>query len=185
MAELKKLADDRSALLEEAEQSKKKLSRDMETLQGRVDELSANNSKLEKTRKRLQDEVRVASFFSKLLAFWSFCGLKTSDKKFSNIWLLVHQVDDVQLNLEKERAAVSALEKKQRKFDQVCATLYLYALWVENFPSETKNKEFEGWGTEKIRVKFLYIAKDKLKCTVLRNSKKKNWQIPMSHFAEC
>jgi len=30
-------------------------------------------------------------------------------------------VDDVQLNLEKERAAVSALEKKQRKFDQVCA----------------------------------------------------------------
>ena len=69
MAELKKLADDRSALLEEAEQSKKKLSRDMETLQGRVDELSANNSKLEKTRKRLQDEGRVASFFSKLLAF--------------------------------------------------------------------------------------------------------------------
>ena len=63
MAELKKLADDRSALLEEAEQSKKKLSRDMETLQGRVDELSANNSKLEKTRKRLQDEVRVAGFF--------------------------------------------------------------------------------------------------------------------------
>lgn len=29
------------------------------------------------------------------------------------------QVDDVQLNLEKERAQVSALEKKQRKFDQV------------------------------------------------------------------
>lgn len=58
MGELKKLADDRSALLEEAEQSKKKLARDMETLQGRVDELSANNSKLEKTRKRLQDEVR-------------------------------------------------------------------------------------------------------------------------------
>ena len=27
----------------------------------------------------------------------------------------------MQLNLEKERAAVSALEKKQRKFDQVCA----------------------------------------------------------------
>lgn len=62
MGELKKLADDRSALLEEAEQSKKKLSRDIETLQGRVDELSANNSKLEKTRKRLQDEVRFTSF---------------------------------------------------------------------------------------------------------------------------
>ena len=42
----------------------------------------------------------------------------------------------MQLNLEKERAAVSALEKKQRKFDQVCVTLYLYALWVENLPSE-------------------------------------------------
>lgn len=73
MAELKKLADDRSALLEEAEQSKKKLSRDMETLQGRVDELSANNSKLEKTRKRLQDEVRFASFlffFKKKYTYW-------------------------------------------------------------------------------------------------------------------
>ena len=57
MGEQKKLADDRSALLEEAEQSKKKMARDIETLQGRVDELSANNSKLEKTRRRLQDEV--------------------------------------------------------------------------------------------------------------------------------
>ena len=57
MAELKKMADERSALLEEAEQARKKMSRDMETLQGRVDELSANNSKLEKTRKRLQNEV--------------------------------------------------------------------------------------------------------------------------------
>lgn len=51
------MADERSALLEEAEQARKKMSRDMETLQGRVDELSANNSKLEKTRKRLQNEV--------------------------------------------------------------------------------------------------------------------------------
>lgn len=67
MGELKKLADDRSALLEEAEQSKKKLSRDMETLQGRVDELTANNSKLEKTRKRLQDEVR--SWFCATVCF--------------------------------------------------------------------------------------------------------------------
>ena len=57
MADLKKMADDRSALLEEAEQARKKMMRDIETFQGRVDELSANNSKLEKTRKRLQDEV--------------------------------------------------------------------------------------------------------------------------------
>jgi len=57
LAELKKVADERSALLEEAEQARKKMSRDMETLQGRVDELGANNSKLEKTRKRLQNEV--------------------------------------------------------------------------------------------------------------------------------
>ena len=57
LAELKKMADERSALLEEAEQTRKKMSRDMETLQGRVDELGANNSKLEKTRKRLQNEV--------------------------------------------------------------------------------------------------------------------------------
>ena len=37
-----------------------------------------------------------------------------------HIFDLFKQVDDVQLNLEKERAQVSALEKKQKKFDQVC-----------------------------------------------------------------
>ena len=58
MAEIKKLADERSSLLEDAEQNKKKIMRDMETLQGRVDELAAFNSKLEKTRKRLQNEVQ-------------------------------------------------------------------------------------------------------------------------------
>ena len=36
MAELKKMADQRSALLEEAEQARKKMSRDMETLQART-----------------------------------------------------------------------------------------------------------------------------------------------------
>ena len=80
--------------------------------------------------------------------------------------MLVHQVDDVQLNLEKERAAVSALEKKQRKFDQVCATLYLYASWVENDSVYLKNKEFEGRGSEKVRIKFLLLGKVKLKCTL-------------------
>ena len=30
------------------------------------------------------------------------------------------QIDDLQLNLDKERASVIALEKKQKKFDQVC-----------------------------------------------------------------
>ena len=40
----------------------------------------------------------------------------------------------MQLNLEKERAAVSALEKKQRKFDQVCVNLYL--LWGKHLPSQ-------------------------------------------------
>ena len=39
---------------------------------------------------------------------------------------LFKQVDDVQLNLEKERSQVSALEKKQRKFDQVCASAGLF-----------------------------------------------------------
>lgn len=57
MADIKKMAEERSVQLEEAEQARKKMSRDVETLQARVDELSANNSKLEKTRKRLQDEV--------------------------------------------------------------------------------------------------------------------------------
>ena len=63
MADFKKMADDRSALLEEAEQARKKMMRDIETFQGRVDELSANNSKLEKTRKRLQDEVHSSAYF--------------------------------------------------------------------------------------------------------------------------
>lgn len=152
MTDLKKLADDRSALLEEAEQSKKKMSRDIETLQGRVDELSANNSKLEKTRKRLQDEVYLESICVHVIR----CCLGLSQRQswkivtcfilrfiFVNknvIFLYINeqlnvilgfialfkQVDDVQLNLEKERAQVSALEKKQRKFDQVCESVLNY-----------------------------------------------------------
>lgn len=152
MTDLKKLADDRSALLEEAEQSKKKMSRDIETLQGRVDELSANNSKLEKTRKRLQDEVYLESICVHVIR----CCLGLSQRQswkivtcfilrfiFVNknvIFLYINeqlnvilgfialfkQVDDVQLNLEKERAQVSALEKKQRKFDQVCESVVNY-----------------------------------------------------------
>lgn len=91
----------------------------------------------------------------------------------------------MQLNLEKERAAVSALEKKQRKFDQVCAPLY--TLWCNNLLSQRllnlQKQRVEGWGTERAGVKFLLLAKDKLKSVVFRIRKRN--QISKSHFAEC
>lgn len=77
MVDLKKMADDRSAQLEEAEQARKKMMRDIETFQGRVDELSANNSKLEKTRKRLQDEVHSSVSFP--------CAMKGHKYFFSSL----------------------------------------------------------------------------------------------------
>ena len=65
----------------------------------------------------------------------------------------------MQLNLEKERSAVSALEKKQRKFDQVCA--FLCALWGKNLPSQMTLRECRESG-----VTFLLLVKNKLKKTV-------------------
>ena len=74
MADVKKLAEERSAQLEEAEQARKKVSRDGETLQARVDELSANNSKLEKTRKRLQDEVCATYSSIQMTVQWTYAN---------------------------------------------------------------------------------------------------------------
>lgn len=53
----KKLSEERAAALEDADVVKKKMLREMETMQQHSDELQANNSKLEKARKRLQNEV--------------------------------------------------------------------------------------------------------------------------------
>ena len=50
--------------LEESEQSKKKVMREMEQLTIRVEELTASGAKLEKTRKRLQDEVSLKTILS-------------------------------------------------------------------------------------------------------------------------
>ena len=45
--------------MDELEQNKKKSSREMEALQNMINELQNNNVKLEKTKKRLQNEVSV------------------------------------------------------------------------------------------------------------------------------
>ena len=57
LQDAKKISEERAVQLEESEQSKKKVQREMEQLMIRVEELTANGAKLEKTRKRLQDEV--------------------------------------------------------------------------------------------------------------------------------
>ena len=72
----------------------------------------------------------IHGFDSRLgLGFFFLSTLVSTENYIFLILLLAKQVDDVQLNLEKERAAVSALEKKQRKFDQV--SLYNTLRYVE------------------------------------------------------
>lgn len=46
-----------------------------------------------------------------------------------------------------------------------------------------QKQRVEGWGTERAGVKFLLLAKDKLKSVVFRIRKRN--QISKSHFAEC
>ena len=57
MAETKKGAEEKAAALEESDQLRKKMARDIESLQNQIEELQAQNSKLDKSRRRLQDEV--------------------------------------------------------------------------------------------------------------------------------
>ena len=63
---------------------KKKLYRDIDSLQQKFEEAESNSSKLEKSKRRLQGEL-----------------------------------EDTGRDLEAQRATVTALEKKQKKFDQV------------------------------------------------------------------
>ena len=48
---------DKDEEIEELHNSKKKSSKEVEALQTLIDELRGNNSKLEKSKKRLQEEV--------------------------------------------------------------------------------------------------------------------------------
>lgn len=51
------MSEDRATALEDADIVKKRMVREMETMQTHSDELMATNAKLDKTRKRMQNEV--------------------------------------------------------------------------------------------------------------------------------
>lgn len=55
--EYKKRQDDEAAKDEAFEETKKKLSRDLEALQQRIDSLVDENDKMNKSKKKLQSEV--------------------------------------------------------------------------------------------------------------------------------
>lgn len=83
---MKKKMEDGVGCLETAEETKRKLQKDLEGLSQRHEEKVAAYDKLEKTKTRLQQEL-----------------------------------DDLLVDLDHQRQSVSNLEKKQKKFDQVCA----------------------------------------------------------------
>ena len=57
MIELKKRAEDDTAAVEAADEVRKKMGRDMEAVQARVDQLQADNEKLLRSKKKLESEV--------------------------------------------------------------------------------------------------------------------------------
>ena len=57
MDQLKKSGDETQIVLEDAEAAKKKLQREVEGLLQREEDLLAENSRLEKSKKKLQEEV--------------------------------------------------------------------------------------------------------------------------------
>ena len=59
MIELKKRAEDDTAAVEAADEVRKKMGRDMEAVQARVDQLQADNEKLLRSKKKLESEVCV------------------------------------------------------------------------------------------------------------------------------
>ena len=57
VGDMKKRLDDEGASLEQSEESKKKVQREMEALQGQLEEALSAMEKLDKTKLRLQREV--------------------------------------------------------------------------------------------------------------------------------
>ena len=58
MSDMKKKLESEVGLVEGYEESKKKMSREVEALQMRIEQLLAENDKLGKSKKKLQSEVR-------------------------------------------------------------------------------------------------------------------------------
>ncbi len=83
VTEYKKRLDDDNSAMDSLEEVKKKLLRDLEAAQARVEALEADSDKMLKSKKKLQAEV-----------------------------------EDLNVQLENQRSALTALEKKQKKFDQ-------------------------------------------------------------------
>lgn len=82
---MKKKIEQEAGSLENAEEMKKRVQRELETISQRLDEKNLAYDKLDKTKTRLQQEL-----------------------------------DDLLVDQDHLRQIVSNLEKKQKKFDQVC-----------------------------------------------------------------
>lgn len=84
---MRKKIETEAGALENAEEGKKRLQRDLEGVSQRLDERNLAYDKLDKTKTRLQQEL-----------------------------------DDLLVDQDHLRQIVSNLEKKQKKFDQVCGS---------------------------------------------------------------
>jgi len=126
---------------------KKKVARDTELLQQKVDTLMNENDKLNKSKRKLQSEVLhfvIILQFSTNSVCWidkplvlnswlcydqndlGFLVLHSAVKTFfTNICVracfLSSQIDDLNVAVENERAKFAAVDKKQKKFDQSLA----------------------------------------------------------------
>ncbi|XP_065570729.1 myosin heavy chain, non-muscle-like isoform X3 [Artemia franciscana] len=95
--EAKKHADNEAEALLQLEELRKRSSKDIESLQGQIEELKVQNDRLEKSKKKLQAELE------------------------DIIVDLENTYEDITIDLDSQRAKVIELEKKLRNFDKVLA----------------------------------------------------------------
>lgn len=104
MNEAKKKVDDDQIELEEVQSSKRKLDQEAKALQERLEELKAENAKLARGKKKVQEEVRAHTHKHSLSLSYLYITFPM-------------QLDDVTVSAEGLRSQIINLEKKQKKFD--------------------------------------------------------------------
>ncbi|XP_065573884.1 myosin heavy chain, non-muscle-like [Artemia franciscana] len=128
--EAKKHADNEAEALLQLEELRKRSSKDIESLQGQIEELKVQNDRLEKSKKKLQAELE------------------------DIIVDLENTYEDITIDLDSQRAKVIELEKKLRNFDKILAEEKAIS---ERFASERDAAERDAREKE---TKVLSLSRD-------------------------
>lgn len=134
VADAKKAVEEHVNSLEETENARRKLSRDMEDLNAQLDEMRNENVKLEKSKKRLQGEVE---------------DLQVDlEKEKTSVNTLQNQQKKFDATLNKERERSEALEQDKDSFEKKCRDMESKVLSLQ---AEIEDKDEKLIENERVR----------------------------------